>query len=80
MPAWNELFPGSGPAMGTSGNACAGRVVDAFCRAVAAGSLGGTLHPVVGDVVRVAEAEKVADLVQRRRLGAGRDRRHSSAR
>ena len=29
MPAWNELFPGSGPAMGTSGNACAGRVTDA---------------------------------------------------
>ena len=28
----------------------------------------------------MAEAEKVADLVQRRRLGAGRDRRHSSAR
>ena len=43
-------------------------------------SLGGTLHPIVGDVVGVAEAEKVADLVQRRRLGAGRDRRHSSAR
>ena len=70
--------PGDGDVGERLCGTCHGRVTDAFCCAVAA--RGGTLHPIVGDVVGVAEAEKVADLVQRRRLGAGRDRRHSSAR